>query len=975
MIFEQRHFDSLNSDFFQSTNNLCNLNFVHLNIRSLRKNFSNFLLELAQVSSKLHIIVLSEIWINSNEISFYNIPGYNKFVNCNDTYRSGGVICFVDNQIQVNQVNITPFLTADVILLNLDIKSVKFNLICMYRLQDFPEKLFIDELESLLQNVYGNTIYMADANINLLQSTATNVQRYHNLMCNNGFLSLVNDPTRITETTKSCIDHIFVRHKNMNNFKSAIFDVGITDHCILGLVYSIGNSSYSKIKNVISNEKKIIDYDLVKRKIREVNWDEIYAISDVNECFKKFHLILSSIVENSQKTLTISKLDRAKIRSPWITSGLLRKFDKRKRLFKILRRRPYDIRFKQYYNSFCAQLNMDIELSKNCYFSNKLENCNGDAKQQWQIINNLSGEIKSKTIDRVETLDGTIVTDPTAMADKINRYFISVQSTDNSSLNCSNMTALGPNTCIPNSFYISPTTQEEVLKIINSLKNKKSSGFDGFNSAFLKSVGDFIAPILCYLINQSFQTGVFPELLKSSVVVPILKKNNVYRIDNLRPISLLSGLSKIYEKVMKVRLISYLDKIEVLSKNQFGFIKNKSTEDALLNVSDRIYANLNDRNKVTGLFIDFKKAFDLVNHKILLQKLEDIGIRGVALRWFESYLVGRTQRVRVGEVLSPPLPIQTGVPQGAVLSANLFLIFINTLLKQSFIGRINAFADDIAIFYFNKNAKNIWNCINHDLGLLRSWCFQNKMKINVEKTKYINFDYNSFVFEKPLKFHNEMCSRQETCDCESIEQVNSLKYLGVVFDQTLSWEKQLTSLHGKIKSSIRKFYHLRNFCSVSLLRTLYFALVQSRLQYGINCWGAAYKYLINRLRITQNHFIRIILKKERRVSSFPLYKELNIYPVEHLFVFKVLKEFYVKSGNIASSDFSYSTRNRINNVLRLPKVNKSIFRRSNLYLGPKFYNELPPEIKNSNTLSVFCRKLKKWLFMQEDIFSLINILV
>ncbi len=256
--------------------------------------------------------------------------------------------------------------------------------------------------------------------------------------------------------------------------------------------------------------------------------------------------------------------------------------------------------------------------------------------------------------------------------------------------------------------------------------------------------------------------------------------------------------------------------------------------------------------------------------------------------------------------------------------------------------------------------------------MLSFWCNLNKMIVNVEKTKFINFGDKRFEFSNPIIYHTISCSRLTNCVCQNVEQVDRFKYLGLLFDQRMSWEHHVSELNNKLNYGVRKFYFLRNFCDVSLLRTLYFALVQSRLQYGIACWGSTSKYLIDRLRTTQNHYLpRIIMKKQKRESSYPIYVNLKILPIQNLFIFKVLKVFFTMSGNNQTTDFYYRTRSVINNSIKPPEVQKEKFRRSINYLDPKIFNNLPPEIKHCNKKHYFIKKTLRLGLNLEDISFLI----
>lgn len=967
-----RSFDYFDQTFFHSHKE--SLIFVHQNIRSLRKNFDSFLAHFYYLNVDIDIVVLSEIWIFDDEKYNYKIPNYNSFFCCNDNYRSGGIAIFIKDTLDVKVID-CKMQSSDILLLELYFSKCIFSLLGIYRLQESLEVTFINELKSILNKLKTNTVIVGDINIDIKKQTRES-ELFLSLMYDNGFHPCIDQYTRIVNESASCIDHIFVRHKNLNIFQSGVFHVGITDHSLIALIIQNVKKGSYKNNTIMPVVKNRINFEKLKNDLSLVDWSCLYQCDDVDMALDVFYLILNEKINVSLDNKVISiKLQKAKFRSPWITQVLLSKIDRKNKLSKLVKRRPYDVDLHNYFNRFKNNLNILISEKKKSYYNSLFNKNNGNPSEQWKIINSLIDNVEKRQITKVMLDSGSEITDPLEIANSFNDYFVSAP------LSCVNgLPAYQPAIiahCIhqQKSMYLSPVTPFEISTIIKNLRNTKSTGYDNISAQLIKYVEPTISNALAFITNLSFTNGKFPTKLKKAIVVPVFKKGDRNLLQNNRPIALLSIISKIIEKCMKTRLISFLNSIKFFSHSQFGFTEGKSTETAICTFMENIFNSINCNEKASGLFIDFTKAFDLVDHDILLQKLSITGVRGLALKWFESYLRGRTQQVRIQHSISNSKPVSIGVPQGSVISASLFLIFINDLLLLKFKGNIIAFADDVALRYSERNWETIWNALNNDLKILRKWCNNNKMIVNTNKTKFINFDLKKYRFEEVLKFHvDENCRRDNNCNCLKIEQVDNIKYLGVNIDETLSWTFHISQLQTQLRRNVRTFYFLRNYVSNDLLRTLYFALIHSRLSYGLEVYGGATNRILHPLEIIQKHFIRILSYKGKREPSLPLFKQLGILPLKYLFVYKVLKIFYVRSGNIGVTRMHYQTRMSSQSFFIRPRVNKTIFSRCFVFLGPKIFNVLPKYIKECSNLRRFQNNLKSWILLRNQIDDLMQIL-
>ena len=302
-------------------------------------------------------------------------------------------------------------------------------------------------------------------------------------------------------------------------------------------------------------------------------------------------------------------------------------------------------------------------------------------------------------------------------------------------------------------FFLRPVSPIEISNIIHNLKKKSSPNSNKLPTFLLVTARDLISIPLSKIINESFKSGVFPNSLKLAEVVPIFKSGSSHDKSNFRPISLLPVYSKIFEKCLAERLLNFLKLTSIISPQQFGFQKKKSTSDALLNFVEDIYESLNERENSLSIFVDLKKAFDLVDHKILLNKLEKYGIRGLPLTWFRNYLTDRYQCVKIGSSKSEFLPITLGVPQGSVIAPLAFILFINDLPNFSNLCRSILFADDTTLTANDSDIIRLNLSINAELLNFKNWTISNKLLLNTDKTSAILISnrFNSSVLSVRLE--------------------------------------------------------------------------------------------------------------------------------------------------------------------------------------------------------------------------------
>ena len=467
------------------------------------------------------------------------------------------------------------------------------------------------------------------------------------------------------------------------------------------------------------------------------------------------YAILEQTIKDAQELHVKPKLIKFKRYkhkiSPWITPGILNSIKFRDRLYKKLRgtdpESPLYCTLHTNLRTFRSILQRNIKLAKLNYYGNKFNKNVSNTKQTWSTINEILNKCNNKKeFPTYFTINSVEIRNKSEIANNFNSFFSNIGP--DLSKKISVTSEKNVNTFLKKkvtvNFDFEPATIASIQKIIDKIAPKSSTGHDSLSTLTLKRISSAVTPALTLIINQSLLTGIFPEKLKLAKVIPLFKKGDPHTLDNDRPISLLPAISKIFEKTVFLQVYHYFQNNNLFYKSQYGFRTDHSTELASLEFTDIIYQNL-DRGKIPiSVFLDLSKAFDTLDHAILLNKLKYCGIKGSALVWFKSYLSNRCQFVDFDGTLSYVLPQTTGVPHGSILGPLLFIIYMNDIYVASDKFRAVLYADDsnmistlcsfdISLSSNGFKKSSLSHNINKELSSISEWLSINKLSLNVKK--------------------------------------------------------------------------------------------------------------------------------------------------------------------------------------------------------------------------------------------------
>ena len=540
------------------------------------------------------------------------------------------------------------------------------------------------------------------------------------------------------------------------------------------------------------------------------------------------------------------------------------------------------------------------------------------------------------------------------MANKFNNFFLNIADKLNEKIINKNSRyqdyLRNPNR---SSFSLKETEPGELIKIINSLDSKKSGDYYHISPSDVKNNSQAVAQCLTIIFNKCMVEGHFPDALKLAKVIPLHKGDSVLTVSNYRPISLLPIFSKIFERLIYNQLIDFINKNKILDDLQFGFQKNKSTEHAISSIVNNINSDSALKKSFYCIFLDFSKAFDTVNHKILIEKLKYYGVKGQALSLFDSYLSNRSQVVEVNGVISDKGNIKHGVPQGSILGPLLFLLYINDISESSRVLKFFLFADDTTVYYSaNPKSQNTEEILNTELEKVACWLSANRLSLNVKKSNFLHFHQGrSKKIPLKLKLNGTLIEEKETA-----------KYLGTFLDNKLSWKSQIQHIKITLARNIGLISKIRHFAKETCQK-LFHSLILPHINYNILNWTCTHKSNLKPIENKIKKAIRIIsFSQSKNDHTGPLFLNNNILPFhDHTQLRRACFMWKVKNNYTPSSISQVFTKNQYNQKFIVPHVSCEHEKNRFVYKNTLSWRLVPECIKNATTLDSFKKKYKQYL--------------
>ena len=954
-------------DSFETLSKQKGFKLVHMNVRSLPKKIDQIKLLLAD--SNLDVITMSETWLNdsvhSGSVALDNYILYRQDRDFKrvSKKRGGGLLTYIRNKHAAESEQWTEMDRA-----SKDIEALwsvihrphcKNTVICnVYRPPKGNLEKALDYLGNCFQKVdmvKNDVFVMGDMNVNYKNQLSAEFKKLNFFVKANCMTQVITNTTRNSDKSKSLLDLVLT---NSNYIKS----VGTLEHYISDHqpIFVIKKKQRDSRPTVEFEGRSYRNYEKDKfgTSLKDMDWREFYRLTDPN---KAWDLMIDRITLTIDRMCPMRTFKIKNYRPEWVTPELIELIKDRDYFYKKAKQTNDEDAW-NIARHLRNVTNASIRQARKDFVLEELRENKSDYKKFWKTIRTVipSEKVKANR-DILLTHEGRKLPKD-EVAQYVNDYFINIGKHP------------GGGTDIHEDQYSTAQDEDEegvgevkwafrefneaeVYKMVQSINIYKSSGLSNISSFIVKEAFSILVSQITFLFNLTIKTAVFPQVWKEALVIPIPKTGNLTQVKNFRPISLLPLPGKLLEKLIHSQLSEHLEDTLFFTENQHGFRKNHSTIHSVAQLLNFINTKMDQRLPTLTTFIDFRKAFDCVQHPILLNKLKSMNLDPMVTNWFESYLTGRKQRVLANGTFSSFDAITQGVPQGSVLGPLFYIIYANDVVKMVKHCKVAMYADDTVLYTANKNFTKSVRFMQEDMSSISTWCARNGIRMNVDKTC-------SMLFGNPKRL-KDLPPFEINLEGELVKKVNSYKYLGITLDGQLNFNKHIQRTIASTSLKLKQLRRMRYFLNVKAATLIYKNMILPVIEYGDLFLTGTTVCNRKRLQILQNKGLRCALGKDRDFSVSELHQEAKLLKLKYRRDLHLLSYMFDRAQYHVNlqyrGDSGVKTRSHNKKLLKVRKPNTEKFKKSLTYRGPKKWNALPKELQLLTTRGQFNGRVKSYI--------------